>query len=234
MSGSAKLDVRFKEVSERHGTVWRRVAVVECRHCGATESVSIKAAMALLPPVAIAKKFAQRGWSIGANETWHVCPKCVALKSKRPALTVVPTKQEVNEVKLESVVTAAPPRTMQRDDRRIVFDKLNGVYLDEKRGYETGWSDQKVANDLGVPRAWVEQVREEMFGPLNTNPEMEEFVRLTDEMKTLQAEVASLSALRGQMINIDTAFKKVDLGRLLDRINRLEKLATEVKKHISG
>lgn len=33
------------------------------------------------------------------------------------------------------------------------------------KGYDAGWSDEAVAKDLGIPRAWVTSVRDEMFGP---------------------------------------------------------------------
>ena len=62
-------------------------------------------------------------------------------------------------------INAEAPRTMTRDERRIIFEKLNDVYVSEKVGYMEDWNDEKVAKDLGVARAWVSGLREEMFVP---------------------------------------------------------------------
>ena len=64
-----------------------------------------------------------------------------------------------------TAVAAEPPRQMQREDRRIIISKLDEVYIDESVGYSGDWSDERVAEDLGVPRAWVSTIREENFGP---------------------------------------------------------------------
>ena len=61
---------------------------------------------------------------------------------------------------------ADAPRTMSRDDRRIIFGKLETCWSDEKKTYDQGWTDERVAKDLGVPRAWVSTVRDENFGPV--------------------------------------------------------------------
>jgi hypothetical protein len=123
---------------------------------------------------------------------------------------------------------------MGREDRRIIFDKLNGVYLDERRGYDTGWSDHKVSTDLGVPRAWVEQVREEMFGPVNSNPDIEAFVKAVRELQEIKDQLAKMAAFRDQIEAIKVAIGGVNLASVLDRVAKLEKVATEVRKHIPG
>ena len=54
---------------------------------------------------------------------------------------------------------------MTRDERRIIFEKINEIYVGEKVGYSDSWDDEKVAKDLGVPRAWVSAIREDMIWP---------------------------------------------------------------------
>ena len=86
---------------------------------------------------------------------------------------------------------AEPPREMSREDKRLIFGKLDGVYLDEKRGYGNGWSDGQVAKDLGVPLAWVKTVREENFGPegmsADARASIEEIRKFNTELETLRA-----------------------------------------------
>lgn len=58
---------------------------------------------------------------------------------------------------------AEQPRLASMDERRIINQKLQDVY--GERAYTAGWSDERVAKDLGVPRAWVAQIRELAYGP---------------------------------------------------------------------
>lgn len=220
----------FEEITEKHGAHWRRVAVIRCRHCGAHENLNLKMGVSLLPPAAIEKKFTQKGWVVGSNENWDTCPDCVS-KFSKPALKIVP-KEEVTPMKPEPKLVVAEPRAMQRDDRRIIFEKLNGVYLDEKRGYDPEWSDHRVATDLGVPRVWVEQVREEMFGPIATNPAIEDFMKGVQELRAYSDRIKAVEEVRKQVEEIRTMIGGLNLASMLDRLNKLEKLSVEVKKHI--
>lgn len=88
----------------------------------------------------------------------------------------MPVLNVVTPIKPVSTPSETPPREMSRDDRRVIFAKLDEVYLDEKRGYDSGWSDHKVASDLGVPRKWVEIIRAENFGAIGTNEDMADFL----------------------------------------------------------
>ena len=74
-------------------------------------------------------------------------------------MSVAPTPTTPN------INRAAPPPTMSLADRRLIIDKLGEVYVDEKVGYSSGWSDRKVGVDLGVPPAWVAEIRTQNFGP---------------------------------------------------------------------
>jgi hypothetical protein len=227
----------FKEASENLGGQWRRVAVISCRNCAKIDNLSIKTAYGLLPPIAIEKKFSQRGWEIGSNDHWDFCPDCVAKRDAKPVLKIVPKAEEppveeVVKVKPELVVKPESPRVMQRDDRRIIFEKLNAVYLDEKRGYDNDWSDHKVAIDLGVPRSWVEQVRDEMFGPINTNGDIEEFMKGLAELAAYKKQLEEFEALKPQLEKLRAISQSVNFASLLERINKLEKIETLVKKHI--
>lgn len=229
----------FGETSVQHGTQWRRVASVTCRSCSAVEQIGIKMGHSLLPPDAIEKKLTQKGWVIGANEQWDMCPACVAASkaSAKPILTIVANDKEIPvevEVKPDLKSVAIEPRVMQREDRRIIFDKLNGVYLDEKRGYDAEWSDHKVSLDLGVPRAWVEQVREEMFGPVNTNSDIEAFRKGVEELRAFKDQMKAVEDARKQVEAIRNMIGGINLVSMLDRIAKLEKLEALVRKHIPG
>lgn len=62
-------------------------------------------------------------------------------------------------------IQAEPPRSMTREDRRIVYNEIEGVYDTSGLCYRERWSDESVAKALNVPRAWVTAIRDEFFGP---------------------------------------------------------------------
>jgi hypothetical protein len=125
-------------------------------------------------------------------------------------------------------VIVEPPVEMGRDDRRIIFAKLDEVYLSAEQGYSSGWTDHRIAADLGVPRAWVEQVREEMFGPARDN----------EDIREARAELA---AIRGDMTicasRIEALFNEVkaakeEFAALRQRADRFEKRVGEIEKQV--
>jgi hypothetical protein len=218
---------QFKATSERYGGQWLTVSRSCCRKCGVSAVVKIGKTNGLLPANVIEKKLVQKGWTIGANDQWDYCPGCTnTMKEKKPAM-----------LKVVSAITAPseePPRNMTRDDRRIIISKLDAVYLDAKRGYDAGWSDQKVATDLGVPRKWVEDIRAENFGDVGTNEEMNEFYE--------QAKALSVEA-RKALVEARTYYEKVNalvegqkadkvLAHIADRLGRVEKLGEAIRKYV--
>lgn len=60
---------------------------------------------------------------------------------------------------------AAPPRQPTRDDNRRIYDSLNEHYDPDRGHYAASFSDEALAAKMKVPRAWVERVREDHFGP---------------------------------------------------------------------
>jgi hypothetical protein len=148
------------------------------------------------------RRFANMGWEVGLTPARHRCPSCIEKRKQevKPMSVVTPIKPPEK---------AEPPKPMGREDRRVIFEKLNDVYLDEKRGYSAPWTDKKVGEDLGVPRAWVTQVREEMFGPEASNEEIQ---------KTLAAATA-VSA---------------EIKVLLARADELKKLGEDIDKRLAA
>lgn len=89
------------------------------------------------------------------------------------------------------VLEVEPPVEMSREDGRIIFAKLNDVYIDERVGYGPGWSDKRVAADLSVPLAWVRKVRVEHFG----DEGMSETDRATIEAAAaIRQEISAMAA----------------------------------------
>lgn len=146
-----------------------------------------------LPTEVVRKKFRQRGWEVGKDRTRDVCPVCIEnvrvarRQSKEAKLKVVypGPSDELSKVSQEAVgkvqafkASAAPepPETMSRDERRIVFAKIEEHWAGENEGYTAPWTDQKIASDLGVPVGWVAEVRSDFFGEVRDNSEIRELL----------------------------------------------------------
>jgi ElaB/YqjD/DUF883 family membrane-anchored ribosome-binding protein len=173
-------DRHFPWIKVSRGDSMVGAHTLACARCGATDDVLDQNSRPL-PSLFIRKKFMQKGWDVGANPKHDVCPACVAQeredrRKRRAAATtnvVAINQREIAPVsKTEPANDIDAPPQMTRDDRRIIFQKLNEVYLSEAEGYSSPWTDQAVAKDIGCPLAWVQQLRDENFGPARDNAEI--------------------------------------------------------------
>lgn len=149
----------FEYTKVKQGGALISALQIKCAECPATLEL-VQTGSRRLPHEAAARKFRNHGWKVGSKPKGDLCPSC-QLKDKNMA-----PKPDTPQPIVFASQKAEPPREMSRDERRIVFEKLNECYVGPEVGYDKGWSDEKVASDLGVPRAWIESVREEFFGPV--------------------------------------------------------------------
>jgi hypothetical protein len=150
------------------------------------------------------EKFEKLGWKMGKNLHHNLCPEHA---KKETAIMVnnnsskPPQSEKVilmnSAASIVTPKTAAParavapaePRGPTRDEKRIIFQKIDEMYVGETVGYSGGWSDKKIAADLAVPLAWVSAIREENFGP-----------DMDEESATVLADAkALLSDVRGMI-----------------------------------
>lgn len=147
------------------------------------------------------KMWRAKGWFVGKSRKYDVCPTCVREeKARRDATRQADTNHtrvEVVTMSNKVVSFSEAPRQMTRDDRRLVFGKIDEVYVDGTEGYSSGWTDQKVATDLGVPVAWVKLIREENFGPEGLNNDYRNLI--ADGKKIMDAFRAEKDAFTQQL-----------------------------------
>jgi hypothetical protein len=91
------------------------------------------------------------------------------------------------------------------------------------RGYQSPWTDQAVAKDLGCPLAWIVQVRDDNFGPASDN----------SEIRALLGRVESAAAEAKAVLNETKAVRK-EVSDLVEKINSLAKKATEMARNLEG
>ncbi len=185
---------------------------IKCSECKEEGTIIASGWTGSLPESAIEKKFSQKGWTVGKAAHADICSNCMA--KKRVRLTVVAEQKPVAE----------KPREMSREDKRLIFGKIDGVYLDEKRGYEDGWSDLRVANDLGVPLAWVRGIREADFGAEGLSAEArtsltelkdyrEKLERLCTEQLRLAKEITELKSASSRLDRVASEMERTFLRR---------------------
>lgn len=165
----------------------------------------------------IARKFTNEGWFVGDIASKDRCPKCV--RRAREIAKHAPNGGA--NVPQQSTVEA--PQQMSRGDRRIIFAKLEEVFADEQTGYQPGWTDSKVATDLGVPLAWVKTAREENFGPAGINPEITQAMADATAWRTDAVELAK---------KLDAA--KAQVGQLMAEGQRLASRGEMIERKLAA
>lgn len=141
---------------------YRRVHRFVCCKCGKTHQIGASDNGLPMTRDFLEKKLRAGGWEIGKTKEYDICPDCVmkARKEKRERKHMNANAANANVVQVEP-----EHREPSREDKRIIIAELESVYVDEKTGYSGLWSDQRVAEKLCVPRKWVSDVREDLFGP---------------------------------------------------------------------
>lgn len=176
----------FQIVYPRPGQDSRYGIRAYCCECTASETIHVHSITQVHVVELTNKKFRDRGWEIGKSRKRDTCPQCQAQRRKSaPQVKLVVVPKQI-EPPMQNTITpskAEPPREMTREDRRVILLKLNETYIDERTGYDKSWSDKRVATDLGVPQAWVAKLRDENFGPENSNEEAREAVAAIEPLK---------------------------------------------------
>ena len=173
----------------------------------------------------IARKLEMKGWRIGKSRTSHRCPKCfnaakAAAIQKSEKKIMANKKDMLNSTSTSALqVVQENARVMTREDRRIVFEKLNEVYVNDKVGYGAGWTDEKVGTDLGVPRAWVRLIREENFGDEVGNED------IRNQIKEAQTILAQVRAIEPEMRRLESENR-----RLLSIADKIERALADIQK----
>lgn len=115
---------------------------------------------------------------------------------------------------------AEDPGRPDRDARVIIINAIQDHHDGDR--YSAGWSDRKLAANLGVPWAWVKDIRESALqfngghdGALDDF--MAEARPVLDEAKALLAEVAR---------------QQTSTKALAERLGRIEALARRIETEI--
>jgi hypothetical protein len=194
-----------------------RGAIIECGHCGVVANAAVNTFKDRgREEDFITSKFRSMGWKVGSSVSQHRCPGCFA-KIRQAAKA----KKESGDSNVVQLLTPAADATREitREDRRIIFQKLDEIY--DRDGYGGNWTDELVARDLGVPRAWVKTVRDENFGPEGSNEQIKAtFAEATVLLKEIKAEGLKVEPLVAA------------LRALVDKADKIERTMTQIQKDL--
>ncbi|MBP1841995.1 hypothetical protein J2046_000239 [Rhizobium petrolearium] len=191
---------------------------IECSSCEAVGFYPQKRLGIRRPPHAITEHFRGMKWSVGSGARKDLCPECA--RRRKPKKEKVMADMTAAAKPQADNPRAEKPREMTRDDRRIINDKLDEVY--GKDCYKSPWCDATVAKDLGVPRDWVAQVRDQFFGPEGSNPLFDEYLTARDRLdQQFDAVTTAYAGIAKAFEEYSKAFSQLreDIGavRLLGR-----------------
>jgi hypothetical protein len=169
----------------------------------------------------VRQKFEKLGWRVAGSRNDCLCLGCV-----NAAAAAAERKKELPKMSADNKVVPLPakapePRPMQREEGRIIYEKIKDVYVNEKVGYSDGWTDARIAKDLGAPRAWVAEVREQWFGPEGSNQEIRALIEKAESF---------LNEVREHAKSFSVVVEK--WNGMTDRCRRLERDLDEIKKAV--
>ena len=156
-----------------------------------------------------------------------VVPAVTPAPAPTPAPIVPPKESEPMTATIRDLSQLGEATTVIMDPstRRRVF-RLIDEHWDESRGrYENTWSDQRLATDLKVPRAWVEEIRREAFGDNGGNAEMDELKVDLEAAEKRFSEMSAEAARRlDAAVNACAGLEKalIDIKEMRRRLERLE------------
>ena len=184
---------------------------IACSHEGCSETLDFRKASGNRPPEAIRSMALNKGWKADVNKGNHLCP---AHNPKHKEPDMAHTSRPLPK--------PAPTTTIFREmtvkDRRAIFREIDDNYDESRASYVFEVTDKTIGEKLGVPWAWVANIRDDNFGPAGPDPKITEAL---EQIETLTKEVraAELKAIeaaeRADHIGLELGKMKARLGKLL-------------------
>ena len=135
-------------------------------------------------------------------------------------------KTETNGAAALTTSMNGQPRALTPDERGKVRDLLDLNFDAEAGRFISGYSDDRIAKEVNVPRKAVEVMRETAYGELKVSPEMAKAMDDAAALKkTGQGLLADLANLQGQARGLADKVKTFNeraaavLARIEGRVN---------------
>lgn len=163
------------------------MAIFTCTDCGDTLRTKIN--YGSMNPEAIAKRVRAAGWECHSHKASATrCPTC---QTRRAHNARGDTPNKDTPVTTPKATLALVDREPTPDQRLKIRQKLDALFDDAAGSYLDGASDQKIGEDLNLPWAWVQKIREAAYGPIRVDPEV---AKLKSDVAALQRAISAASA----------------------------------------
>lgn len=151
-------------------------AIVVCGGCGMAKIVPVPVSKAEKEKrtdlkADVVRRLNQAGWR--ADTVSAICDKC--------------TEQNRQAAKKEAKMTSEDGPT--KEQKRQIVSLLSDVYDVDAECYCGSETDDSVAQTLGLPPAWVADIRDDLFGPAGANEDM---ARLHNDLHQIASEAKAL------------------------------------------
>jgi hypothetical protein len=167
-------------------------------------------------PSATIKRAAESGWVASMTSMRAECPTCTKAR-KAAAAGDRPNKPtaEVTDMTKPTAPQPVIPVPLTNEQRLKVRSLLDKHFDDAAGRYLDGYSDQRVAAEVGAPRIHVERAREAAYGPIKAYPEVDAAQKaLNDCEARIRVTLDMIDAHRREL---EAALKMVDSARALLR-----------------
>lgn len=168
----------FKPISVPTEGGRRNVSRIFCSKegCANFNDIAPSAGGGALPIEPLTKLWHKRGWVVGRTPSGDLCPDC-ARKAKTPLngqVLVFHSRDPAPAVAapVPAVVEAMDMPVLTRELRRKIIASIEDHWNSRDGGWLEDMTDALMARQLKVPRVFVEEVREDVFGPVADNEEI--------------------------------------------------------------
>lgn len=201
---------------------------IKCGHPGCRESIDfLSTGRGKTNPDHARKVWGRKGWEIGRNADSDRCPQHTRLALRAERETDMGKETPINHASHEKsfdgqlraaaavapIIDAKAARMPGRDDNQLILIAVQEAYPAPGEGYTAGVTDDSIAAELGLPRVWIAQVREQFFGPA---------VVVDPRVAGLEARYAQLLATQRKIVD-EVATFTADLQTFRLDLNQLKK-----------
>lgn len=154
------------------------VARIACQQCGIHEEWGLGSPP---EPSILKRHFITRGWEVAKK---GICPDCQAKKKASKSMNTtkpqgVPAAQPAAK---PTAAEEAKASEAAKRAKRMIYMALEDYYDEQKKCYKNGKSDKAIAAEVGASEAFVRQIRETDFGPIQPMVSVEDMAKIMSDM----------------------------------------------------
>lgn len=208
-------------LSTRSGDARYSFARAFCSSCGARTEVRVGGGSANYEHAA--KKMRSAGWDIDISHQRVRCPSCNSPKRQKPEggqvvtpkIPTSPTKSIASTPAPGLASEAITARTLSPDQRARIRRELDAHFDDTRGCYLDGMSDKKIGESLGIPWAFVRDLREAAYGKITSDGVLDDLKQEADKVRA-DLKSAFEAALTEADTKLSAIMRSIDerLGQL--------------------